>query len=139
MSCVLLCSSILFGSDFTFTNFLLTPLCLKVECGSLAWHPIVRVMSFIWSYIEPKTIFQSKLIRKVKMKLTLSMLLHEKGQIDLLLRDQLAFKHASVYCLYLSTRSMKHFHFINLYCGQDRRGQDWFCFPFFKMWNGFKS
>ena len=24
------------------------------------------------------------------------MLLHEKGQIDLLLRDQLAFKHASV-------------------------------------------
>ena len=30
------------------------------------------------------------------MKLTLSMLLHEKGQIDLLFRDQLAFKHASV-------------------------------------------
>ena len=53
-------------------------------------------MSYIWSYIDPKTIFQSKLIRKVKMKLTLSMLLHEKGQKDLLLRDQLAFKHASV-------------------------------------------
>ena len=32
----------------------------------------------------------------VKMKLTLTMLLHEKGQKDLLHRDQLAFKHASV-------------------------------------------
>ena len=40
--------------------------------------------------------FQSKLMRIVKMKLTLTMLLHEKGQKDLLHRDQLAFKHASV-------------------------------------------